>query len=243
MRLLTQHDIKKIFNISNTAVTELVHSGRLPYKSIDGNNFLFCADTIIKFIENPNMNDEKYIARLRNRLWEANPTAMQAFQEFGLQHPDPWSPKKFYLDKVKNKKLGFVYYVRYSNNGIIIPSHWTTKTNDRQEAEKYAEENRERLLSRYFKREKIKKPYGEMYSILRKYYSKDSAYLQIDIKRGRSIAERSRLTYHNFINKRFIPFLKKNGVKDFEDIHPVIVQTSKLSSGRQENKRRYNAGH
>jgi site-specific recombinase XerD len=132
-------------------------------------------------------------------------------------------PKKYYLDKVKNKKLGYVYYVRYVDNGIVVPSHWTTKTNNIELAEKYAIENRERLLTKYYCRDIIKKPYGVLYTILKNYYSKNSPYLDIDIKRGRITSDKSRTTYNNFINRQFIPYLKKHGIKDFDEIDTPLL--------------------
>jgi integrase len=62
-----------------------------------------------------------------------------------------------------------------------------------------------------------------MYSILRKYYAANSEYLQIDINRGKSISDRVRIAYHNFITKQFIPYLQKNGIKDFEQIDTPLL--------------------
>ena len=49
--------------------------------------------------------------------------AIQTIQEYAATVNV--SPKRFYLDKVTNRKHGFTYYVRYLDNGIFIPSHWT----------------------------------------------------------------------------------------------------------------------
>jgi hypothetical protein len=135
--------------------------------------------------------------------------ALQTIQKYGAFDDNTDTPKRYYLDPVKNKKMGFVWYVRYLDNGVVIPSHWTTGTNDRKEAEKFAVENRGKLLNKYFGRNCIKKPYGELYIILRKYYSDKPPYLEIDAMRGRSINEHSRVTYHNLITKQFIPLSEK----------------------------------
>ena len=223
MAILTQFDIMKIFDISESAINKLVQTGRLPYQSIQGNLIFFNADNIIKRLKTPLLNDIEFTEKLKSKLWELYPQAMKAIQEYSANYPDVWEPKKYYLNKIKNKKLGFVYYVRYVENNTVIPSHWTTKTNDIDVAHKYAIENKEKLLNRYYNRTKIKKPYGELYTILKNYYTENSEYLKIDIKRGKSIGHRMRITYHNFITKQFIPFLKKNKIQTFNEIDTPLL--------------------
>jgi len=72
-------------------------------------------------------------------------------------------------------------------------------------------------------RKKIKKSYVELYSILKKYYSVNSPYLEIDRKRGRQLNEAARNTYHNFITKQFIPYLRKNKIKDIKEIDTPML--------------------
>ena len=218
MEILTKNDLAKIFNVSNTAINELIATGQLPTGSINGKDIIFNPESIIRHIKNPTMKRENYIEKVKKKLWETNPTAMKKIQKIGSRYLDPWEPKKFYLERVKNKRLGFVYYVRYIDNGNVIPSHWTTRTNDYEAAERYAIENRDMLLTKYYSRDKITQPYGEMYSILRKYYAANSRYLQIDTNRGKSLGDKARKTYHNFITRQFVPYLKKNGITRFEEI-------------------------
>ncbi|MCL2722009.1 MAG: tyrosine-type recombinase/integrase [Treponema sp.] len=149
--------------------------------------------------------------------------AMQVIYEYNLQLIRKHEPEKYYFEKVKNKKLGYVLYVRYRDNGVVVPSHWTTKTNDMIAAEQYAIENREILLNKYYGRDNIKKPCNELYSILRKYYTANSEYLENDISRGKSISSRARTSYHNFITRQFIPYLKKNKITDFEQIDVPLL--------------------
>jgi integrase len=126
---------------------------------------------------------------------------------------------RHYLDKVPNNKLGFVYYVKYLKDGKLVPSKWCTHTNIEELAVKFAIENRERLLEEYYKRDTDKlKPYKELYSILKKYYSKNSPYLQIDQKRGRVLSDEARTSYHNFITKQFIPYLRRHKIKTANEI-------------------------
>jgi len=238
MQLLTQNDLTKIFNVSLKAVTELVNSGRLPYERIEGGSYLFCTDTLIRYIATNDMQNEKRIEQLKRDLWETNPSAMKAIREFGSHIPEEYTPKTYYLHKITHKKLGHVWYVRYIENGVVLPSHWTTGTNDKEAAEKWAVENRERILNNYFSRKIVKKSYGELYDILRKYYSKDSKYLEVDFNRGKSLGETSRNAYHNFITKQFIPYLKKHAIRNFEEIDtPFLARFQNyLLAGRKTKK-------
>jgi integrase len=244
MRLLSQEDLIKILPINKTAIERLVTSGKIPYKKIttaEGEIIRFSPDIVSGWIKSGidlSMDDKKYLERLKKRIEASNPESIKKLKEFSNQFVDPVEPKRFYLERVKSKKLGIVYYVKYLHNGVLVPSHWTTRTNNRELAEKYAVENRERLLSEYFERS-TKKSYSEFLSIFRNYYSKDSPYLQIDVKRGRSISEDSRITYNNFINKQFIPYLKKHGVKSIEQIDTPFLtrfQNYLLSDKRKNGK-------
>ena len=116
-------------------------------------------------------------------------------------------------------KKGKVYYVRYFRDNLMIPSQWSTRTADYHEAEVFARENREKILTRYFNRREGK----VLYTILPTYYAKDSAYLVIDAARGRKINENSRRILRGFIVNTFIPFLKKNKIKEFNQIGPVVM--------------------
>jgi integrase len=76
-----------------------------------------------------------------------------------------------------------------------------------------------RILSRYFRSPEDK----ELYSVLDNYYTKTSPYLAIDAARGRKISETSRQILHGFIVNTFIPFLRNNRIKEFEQIKPVVI--------------------
>ena len=116
-------------------------------------------------------------------------------------------------------KKGKTYYVRYFRDDKMIPSQWSTRTADFEEAELFARSNKERILKRYFNRKEGK----VLYTVLRKYYAKDSPYLFIDAARGRKINETSRQTLHGFVVNTFIPFLLENRIKEFDEIKPVVM--------------------
>jgi integrase len=225
MQFLTYIQTAEILNISKTALAELVNLKIIPYSKIiteEGVDIKFNPDTIknwLKLKPNLSMDNKKYVERLKKHINETYPESMEILKEFNKKFTDPYEPKGYYLVKINNKKIGFVYYVRYIKDGRLIPSKWCTHTNDKQAAENFAVENREKLLKKYFERDTDKiKTKKELYSILKKYYSEGSSYLQIDIKRGRAIGEKARIIYHNFIIKQFIPYLRKERITNIEQI-------------------------
>ena len=216
MNLFTQDDLTKILNLNTTAVEQLVTSGKLPYTKID-DKIRFNPDIIGKWILEPDltMDHDKYVERFRKRYEEKSPDTLKEIKKFGDQFTDPKVPKRFYLEPYPNKKLGIVYYVKYLDNGKLIPSRWCSHTNDREAAERFAIENREKLIAAYYNNKETRKLVS-MFSVLEKFYAKDSEYLEINAKRGRVIGEESRACYHNFITKQFIPYLRKERIKDIE---------------------------
>jgi integrase len=116
-------------------------------------------------------------------------------------------------------KKGKTYYVRYFRDNRMIPSQWSTRTANYEEAALFARLNKERILNRYFNRRSGK----VLYSVLNNYYTKDSPYLVIDTARGRKINETSRQTLHGFVVNTFIPFLRENRIKEFDEIKPVVM--------------------
>jgi integrase len=166
-------------------------------------------------------------ALLSNATTDMNMSAWQnkfpaAFSELTkiLKETSKNQPKGYCLVKRPNKRYGFLYYVRYIKDGKEVPSKWNTHTNNFEEAEKFARENRTRLLSEYYSKHT---PQGELYSILKGYYEKKSEYLIKDKNRNRVIGEKTRSVYYHFIDKVFIPFLRMEKVKTFADIDPPLI--------------------
>ena len=116
-------------------------------------------------------------------------------------------------------KKGKVYYVRYFRDNKMIPSQWSTGTDDYPKAEIFAKLNKEKILNRYNNRKEGK----VLYAVLRNYYTKDSGYLAIDAARGRKINETSRKILHGFIGNTFVPFLLNNKIREFRDVTPVVM--------------------
>lgn len=143
----------------------------------------------------------------------------------------PIGAKHYYLSKVPNKRHGFVWYVRYSEKGAVIPSHWSTGTNNRALAELFARKNRESLLARYRARQSVQ---TDFYDLIEQYYEADSASLQNDKKRGRRLTEHNRRKRLAIVRKEFAPFLRTQRVQGFADVTPSVVarfQNRQLSKG------------
>jgi integrase len=138
----------------------------------------------------------------------------------------------FCLDKRPNKKNGFLYYVRYRYKGKTLPSKWNTHTNDFLQAKFFAINNRDRIIEEYL----TKKSKQDLFDILADYYNSDSPYLAVDKNRKRTFCDQRRRIYYNFINKKFIPFLKRLKIKLFDQIKPshlAALQDELLESGNK----------
>ncbi|GAB6392247.1 MAG: site-specific recombinase, phage integrase family [Treponematales bacterium] len=145
---------------------------------------------------------------------------------------DPFAPgrenKGFSLNKVPDRKRGFVFYVRYYDKGAIVPSRWSAGTNDHSPAGAFARQNRERLLAAYYKKRQV----GRLQA-LEDYYKENPPYLEIDRRRQRSMCEQNRRAAYNFITRIFIPFLKELSMVtvSLEDCHFIDVRISKTRNG------------
>ncbi|GHV86980.1 hypothetical protein AGMMS50255_2760 [Spirochaetia bacterium] len=147
----------------------------------------------------------------------------------------------YYLSKQVSKKLGFVYVIRYRENGVILPSHWSSGTNDKATAEKYAIDNRDRLIAEYHEKNEADKLYRE----LGNYYTENSDAMRIDIERKdrKTLNGKDIRRNYLFVNKVFIPFMKnergRKYLKDIETADITALQNKMLaekSSGQTINK-------
>ncbi|MDR1909471.1 MAG: tyrosine-type recombinase/integrase [Spirochaetaceae bacterium] len=141
------------------------------------------------------------------------PDTMKALRMVDLDYTAPKRRKGFNLVKRENRKLGYVYYVRYSHGGKMLPSKWNTGTNVLEEAERFAAEHRERLVAEYMGSHDTK-----AYDLLEKFYGEGSEYLACEEKRNRPLSPRRRKNYYSVMTQKFIPFLKEKKVAGFEKI-------------------------
>ena len=119
----------------------------------------------------------------------------------------------------RSGKKGRTYYVRYFHNNRMIPSQWSTGTDNYDSAVIFSRINKENILKKYYSRKEGK----TLYKILRDYYTPESSYLAIDTVRGRKLNESSRKILCGFIINTFIPFLRKNSIKDIEEVNAVLM--------------------
>jgi len=222
--LLTQNDLGEMLNLVPSAVNALIATREIPHEAIIGGTVYFCPENVIAWGKTrPNLaiGGVRRIEQYKTRFIAEAPDAAQDLQEFGKQFAERKPPKLYYLVKVPGKKMGHTWYVKYSDRGRLVPSKWSTGTGDRDAAAAFAVRNREAILSDYYAR-KAKKP-ADMYKLLKNYYEKDSELLQADEKRGRALCDKRRRQCLNVINKRFIPFIRKNGVRAIEDIDTAML--------------------
>ncbi|MCL2831622.1 MAG: tyrosine-type recombinase/integrase [Treponema sp.] len=120
---------------------------------------------------------------------------------------------------VRRGKKGFKYYVRYFVDNCMLPSQWSTRTDNYQEAVIFSKTNRENIIKKYLNRKEGK----TLYAILQNYYEIESPFLLIDAARGRKLNESSRKILHGFVKNTFIPFLQMNKIKTLEEINAVLI--------------------
>ncbi|MDR2410908.1 MAG: site-specific integrase [Bacteroidales bacterium] len=225
--LLTEYQIIKIFNINPITLRKLVNEKKIPFTN-QGSRPRFDMDVISNWIINNSIIEEDEDIRLKRiqAEWqEKSPELFSALRSMDIKviaHSDAQkNPKRYNLIKRQSKKFGFLYYVRYIDKGKLIPSKWNTHTNMLQEAEKFAQENRDQILSKYYSKHTLKNV--ELYSTLEEYYKAGSPYLERDKNRNRILGEKTRSVYYHFMKKKFIPYLQENNIKTFEKIEPPII--------------------
>jgi len=229
MRLFNTKELSNVLQIKSTTINELVSKGKIPYTKIPtagGEAVRFVPHRIKSWLKSEpkiNMDDKKYLARFRTEINRESSNTIKELKEIDKQFSERRENKGYYLVKVNSQEYGFLYYARFIKDGKLVPTKRCTHTNNREAAERWAVENRDKVLDEYFNRNIVKKKYGDLFTILRKYYSPNSPYLEIDIKRGRALSDDSRETYHNFILHQFIPFLQKKRIKYISEIDVPLL--------------------
>jgi integrase len=241
--LISPNEMAYALEINSYTLCALVHSGTIPHTYVQGHGshepvLRFNPYTVTEWLQStPELNPlqgKNYIDSLRLQYKTRFPGALQSLKTLDSQFAPKRIPKGYNLAKVPNQKYGFLYYVRYIKNGKLVPSRWNTHTNNYEAAEKFAIENKERILAAYYAKRTQKK--ANIYAVLKSYYDVNSSYLADDKQRGRTLNEKTRSVYYNFITKVFIPFLKSQNIADFDDATaPVFskLQTALLAKGNK----------
>jgi len=230
--ILSQSQAADILSISENALNALAYSGQIPHLKISdpfggAPNLCFNSTELINWFNvGPKIktNNANQITCLKKQLHRKHPAAFLMLKNYDKQFVTSRKSKGYNLTKVPNKKLGFIYYVRYIEKGKLIPTRWSTHTNDFNAATNFAIEKRKLLLTEYSQKNEGKKAPNKLYSILNNYYKKDSQYQIYDNRRGRTLTDEARRIYHNAILYHFIPFLKKRRIQTIEEIDtPLLV--------------------
>jgi integrase len=156
--------------------------------------------------------DKLWYVTVRQKFIESCPTVLKALHFIDESNKKP--KRGYSLVKRENKKLGFVYYVRYLYNHKMLPSKWNTHTNLLDEAERFARANRDKLIEEYLRRKT-----QDGLALFRKFYEPGSPYLV----NGRSLVEQNRRIYENIIKKQFLPYLQKRGIGTYEKIKTSVL--------------------
>jgi integrase len=161
-------------------------------------------------------NGNDSILSVKTYIASEFPTTLKAIKLIDQDCVSKKRRKGYNLEKVENKKFGQVYYVRYSYTGKQLKFH--THKSVPEEAERFAAENKARLIEQYARSHDEK-----MYSILEKFYEDNSEFLLCEEKRNHKISERIRKEYHAVVKNRFMPFLKKKNIKAFGEVTAHIL--------------------
>jgi integrase len=152
-------------------------------------------------------------AALRLHISREFPLMMEAFRIIDEDYSQPKGRKGFNLVKRESKKYGFLYYVRYSHNGKMLPSKWNCHTALLEEAERFARDNRERLVGQY-----LRDHDGKGFSLFETFYREHSEYLASEEKRNRPLSDTTRRNYHSVITGKFIPFMRTHHISCYEHV-------------------------
>jgi integrase len=227
--LLTEYQMSKIFNINPITLKKLIREEKIPVTR-QGSQPRFDMDSISEWmVHNPliESDEELYLKKVQAEWREKSPEVFAVLQAMDLKviaHSNAQkNPKRYNLVKRPSKKYGYLYYVRYIDNGKLVSSKWNTYTNVLREAQEFARKNRSRILSEYYSRRTVKNAGNKLYFILEEYYKNGSSYLEKDKNRNRILNEKTRSVYYHFMKNKFIPFLQDNNIKTFSEIDSPVI--------------------
>jgi integrase len=222
---LSESQLADVFQIGESTISTLIQSGLIPHtRNGVSNTVQFSVPAISRWLRQGAsilpVESAPTVSSLRRQYNQQFPDAVKALLDLDKQIAPIKTAKYYYLSKVPNRKIGFVYYVRYLENGKLVPSRWSTGTSNRDLAEQFAKDRRESLLANYHKRRSAQENF---YDIVERYYETDSEYLKDDLLMGRTLCEHNRLRALYDARNDFSPFLKKNNVLTFSDVTPTVL--------------------
>jgi len=225
--LLSQRQAADILKISENTLCALAYSGQIPHTQMQNpagkSQLYFNSFGLVNWIKNLssiiNMDNATHVNRLKARVNKQKGN-LSILRKFDNQFTHKRKTKGYSLQKVPNKKLGYVFYVRYYYKGNVLPRR-STHTNNYDLAVEFAEKMREELINDYYNK-KRKKPYCRLYNIMKNFYIKDSHY-HITDTRSKPISDDTMLNYQRAIKAHWIPFLKYKKITELEDITSSVI--------------------
>jgi len=142
-----------------------------------------------------------------------SPTILRALRLIDYEYTTARSPKGYNLLRRGHKKMGFVYYVRYWHEGKMLPTKWSTFTNDYEKACEFAKQQRKTLISTYLSCHR-----SEVQGFFEEFYDIDNPVYESECRRNGELTEEKRKRYRSVIINEFAPFLKARQIRTFEEI-------------------------
>jgi integrase len=129
--------------------------------------------------------------------------------------------RKYYLVKRPSKKLGYVYQVKLidPDTNEILPTKYSTGTNDPQTAIQWAERNYKTLLSNYEGKAEL--------TLLDSYYSDTSTYWQYEKYDGRKLSPVVMKQRQAFMSNHIVKFLQGRKIRYLSQIMPIHIKELK----------------
>ena len=229
-KLLTPTELAYTLEISEYTVCALVHNGTIPHTYINSpatqeRLLRFDPYVITEWMHSgPNLEvltEKNYVDALKTQFKTNFPHVLTSLKTVNEEFSPHRKGKGYTLAKVTNKKYGFLYYVRYMERGKLVRSRWNTHTRNFEAATRFAQDNRERILTAYHAKHDGSQRF---FDTLADFYREGSEYMTASTNRGRIIGEKARKEYHAFVTKTLIPFFKTHNVRIFDDVTKPVVE-------------------
>ena len=167
----------------------------------------------------------------KSYVYREFPNTIKALRFVDSERASTGSRKGYALVKRTKRKeaAGYVYYARFYHEGKILPSQWNTHTSVLEEAERFARENRTRIIEEYFSAHEKRD-----LKFFADFFEDDSAMLRSEDKRNGRICDKWRAACNHHMKNWFVPFLEKRRVYSFSKIDIRLLsdfQDSLLASG------------
>jgi integrase len=129
--------------------------------------------------------------------------------------------RRYYLFKRASKKYGFIYNVKYIDpqTNAILPTKYSTGTNDFETANKWAADNRDKLLAAYSGKAEL--------TLLESYYNEGSKLFDYEKMDGRELSPKVRKQRKNFMIQHIVPFFQRAKVHYLSQITPIHIKELK----------------